>query len=197
MDINIQQYTVNYINLLYIAGKGCYGLEPGDNQYYISEERKLDFIKKLIENHHESVIEHGIISIQIIGCSRSFMAQITRHRMASFSIKSQHYVNHSDFSVKDLEIDSKLVQDMYNNLIEIIKSNYRIMVNRFHVPIHIAREILPNACLTNIFMTANFREWRYIIKLRQTTKNTLEMQEFSKKIKEIFQKTIPGVFDDL
>lgn len=194
MDIKIKQITPNYLNVLYLAGRGCYGLEETSLQ--ITQE-KIDFIKKLISNKHESVLEHGIISIQIIGCSRSFMAQITRHRLVSYSVKSQHYVNHTDFEVKDIESDIEEVQILYKDLMQIIRNRYKQLVNEYNVPIHVAREILPNACLTNIFMTANFREWRYIIKLRQTSNNTIEMKIFANRLLSIFKKFVPGIFDDL
>lgn len=194
MDIRVIQFTEKYVDVLYLAGRGCYGMQYLDSTLH---RDKLEFIKKLIDNQHESVLEHGIISIQILNCSRSFMSQITRHRMVSYSIKSQHYVNHEDFEVKDLESKVEEVQIVYQDIIQIIRNRYKQLVNEFGVPIHVAREILPNACLTNIFMTTNFREWRYIIKLRQTSRNTFEMQKFANKIKYIFQQIIPGVFDDL
>ena len=201
MNIKIIQYPLNYVNILYLAGRGCYGLEDLElenlNSYIYQQNEKLEFIKKLIIKGHESVLEHCVISIQIIGCSRSFMAQITRHRLVNFSIKSQHYVNHSDFNVKELETDIEEVQILYQDLVQIIRNRYKTFVEEYKVPIHVAREILPNSCLTNIFMTTNFREWRYIIKLRETNKNTYEMQEFAKNIKELFQESILGIFDDL
>jgi len=194
MDIRIKQFTEKYVDIIYLAARGCYGMESLDSTLY---RDKLKFIRKLINNKNESVLEHCIISIQILNCSRSFMSQITRHRMVSYSIKSQHYVNHEDFEVKALESKVEEVQILYQDIIQIIRNRYKQLVNKFEVPIHVAREILPNACLTNIFMTTNFREWRYIIKLRQTNRNTFEMQKFGNKIKYIFQQIIPGVFDDL
>lgn len=194
MDIKIIQYPLNYVDILYLAGRGCYGMESLDN---VSQKIKLEFIERLIVNKHESVLEHCIISIQIIGCSRSFMAQITRHRLVNFSIKSQHYVNHTDFEVKELETNVEEVQILYQDLIQIIRNRYKTFVNDYLIPIHVAREILPNSCLTNIFMTTNFREWRYIIGLRQTEKNTIEMRRFALNIKELFKESIMGIFEDL
>jgi len=191
MDINIIQYTKDYLNVLYLAGRGCYGLE------YLSHETNIEkgeFIRNLIVNQHESVLEHAYISIFIKGCSRSFMAQITRHRLVSFSIKSQHYTKHDNFEYKDIEFKNPQVIYTYKNLMSEINDIYVNFVEGFEVPIHIAREILPNSCLTNIFMTANVREWRYIIKLRQTHYNTIEMKEFAQRIRILFQNVMPEVF---
>lgn len=191
MDINIMDYTKDYVNLLYLAGRGCYGLE------YLSCEtmkEKRKFIRNIVENQHESVLEHAHISILINGCSRSFMAQITRHRLVSFSIKSQHYVEHDDFKHKLIESTNPKVKEIFDKLMFRINNDYKRMVHTFHVPIHVAREILPNACLTNIFMTANLREWRYIIKLRQTHNNTIEMKMFAERIRILFRNIMSEVF---
>lgn len=193
MDIEIIQRTPKYWDILYLAGRSCYGLESITNESIFT---KLLFIRKLIENKHESVLEHCIISIFIKGCSRSFMSQITRHRHASFSVKSQHFVKHSNFKYKKLETLRPEIIQQYENLLQMIEEQYNDFVDD-GVPIHVAREILPNACLTNIFMTANFREWRHIIKLRGSKDNTLEMQEFIGLVKKLFQFKIPGVFNNL
>lgn len=194
MDIKIMDYTKDYVNLLYLAGRGCYGLEYLFNE---SMREKRNFIKKLIENGHESVLEHGHISILIYGCSRSFMAQITRHRLASFSIKSQHFVKHDKFKYKQIEIREPVFLAKYKNIMSLIQKYYNEFVYEHNIPIHVAREILPNACLTNIFMSTNFREWRYIIKLRKTDINTYEMIEFANLINVLFRNIIPEVFSDL
>lgn len=194
MDINIMNYTKDYVNLLYLAGRGCYGLEQLSDE---SLNKKRIFIKNLIDNGHESVLEHGYISILINGCSRSFMAQITRHRLASFSIKSQHFVKHDKFKYKNIEIQDPIILAKYKNIMSLIQQYYNEFIFQYNIPIHVAREILPNACLTNIFMTTNFREWRYIIKLRKTNKNTYEMIEFANLIEIYFRNIIPEVFSDL
>ena len=194
MNIRIIQYTKDYLDLLYLAGRGCYGLE------FLTNETNLDkseFIKNLVKNQHESVLEHGIITLMIIGCSRTFMAKITRHRLVSFSIKSTQFVNYKNFDFKPIESKNLSVLSAYQKIMNEINFVYKDFVERKNVPIYIAREILPNACLTNIFMTTNFREWRYIIKLRETKRETSEIREFSKNIKQMFKKIIPEVFSDL
>lgn len=194
MVIKLKQISEYYKDIIYLAGRGCYGME--DISDLTTDKQKSDFVKKLVELGHESVLEHCYISLQIINCSRSFMAQLTRHRLCAFSIKSQHYVKHGDFKVKDIETDNSEAQYWYKDTCEIIRRCYMLLC-KLGVPHYVAREILPNGTLTNIFMTANFREWRHIIKLRQTKGNTPEIREFALKIKEMFQKIFPEVFFDL
>ena len=51
----------------------------------------------LAEIGHESPIEHAYFTFGIEGVSRALLAQITRHRIASFSVQSQRYVAEHDF----------------------------------------------------------------------------------------------------
>ena len=63
-------------------------------------------LRFLFMAEHDSVIEHAVISFMIYGSSRSFLAQITRHRMASYTSSSQHYQDYSDYPFvvhKDME----------------------------------------------------------------------------------------------
>lgn len=192
MEIKIIQYSKDYLDILYLAGRNCYGME--EIKENITQELKENFIKKLIQNYHESVLEHCFISIYIKDCSRSFMAQITRHRLCSFSIKSQHFTKHNNFKYKMLE--TNIFAERYINLMDDINKFYNDAIIE-GMPIHIAREVLSNSCLTNIFMTANIREWRHIINMRITKNNTNEIRFFADTILFMFSEIMPILFNDL
>ena len=65
----------------------------------LSDEKASGFVGMLAEIGHESPIEHVSFTFGIEGVSRSLLAQITRHRIASYSVQSQRYVreNHFDY----------------------------------------------------------------------------------------------------
>jgi len=190
MNTLIASYPYRYKDFIYMAGRNCYGHEVFEG---IMQDKNI-FIKKLIENRHESVLEHINISVFIKGCSRSFMAQITRHRMASYSIKSQHYVKHKNFEYKKLE--SPIMEGEYIELMKNIDNFYCKAIEQ-GMPHYIAREVLPNACLTNIYMTANLREWRHILKLRCPTTNTPEIRAWSLDLLKQFYALMPEIFFDI
>jgi thymidylate synthase (FAD) len=192
MKIKIINYPKNYKNIIFLAGRNCYGLEIIKKD--IKKEDKSAFLRKIIKNQHESVIEHCHISVYCRDMSRSFLAQITRHRLCSFSVKSQHYVSHKNFRYKELE--DKSMDKEYHNLMEIINKFYIEAVNK-GMPCYIAREALPNSCLTNIFMTANIREWRHILKIRCRTDNTPEIRKWAHHCLKLFYNIMPELFDDL
>lgn len=80
------------------AAKLCYsssGIE--DLVEKQSEDKTADFIKMLVDMGHESPIEHASFTFGIENVSRALLAQITRHRIASFSVQSQRYVRSNQF----------------------------------------------------------------------------------------------------
>ena len=102
MKITIENHPEAYLEMIYTAGRNCYGTRDAGKT--ITEYRKLaKFTEMLVDKGHESVLEHICVSIYLKDVSRSFLAQITRHRLVSYSVKSQHYVKHSDFKYKQLE----------------------------------------------------------------------------------------------
>jgi len=117
----------------------------------------------------------------------------------SYSVKSQHYVKHTDFQYKDLENYGKdwmrnkiIYQEAINDLGDIY--TYLITAG---IPHYIAREVLPNACLTDMYITTNVREWRYIINFRITKNNTPEIQKWAEQILILFYGAMPELFQDL
>ena len=74
------------------AAKLCYSAAEIDKIYEgLTPEKTASFVEMLSEIGHESPIEHASFTFGIEGVSRSFLAQVTRHRMASFSVQSQRY----------------------------------------------------------------------------------------------------------
>ena len=63
----------------------------------LTEEKTAKFLTMLSDLGHASPIEHASFTFGIEGVSRTLLAQITRHRIASFSVQSQRYVRLDDF----------------------------------------------------------------------------------------------------
>ena len=54
------------------------------------------FVERVMERGHLSVTEHASFTFAVEGVSRALLAQLTRHRIASFSVQSQRYVSMAD-----------------------------------------------------------------------------------------------------
>ncbi len=172
----------------------------GDNKVTgIEEDREL--IRRLIRWGHDSVLEHASATFIIESISRACLAQLTRHRLASFTVESQRYVNMQDAdfiippSIKnheDTEAAVKWIKDL-DDLVE----KYIKMVGYYDIPFEDARYFLPECTATRLIMTANFREWRHIIKLRTSKGAQWEISDLMNEILDILLALAPSVFEDL
>lgn len=71
------------------CAKKCYQAE-----HNISETSYKTFVQKLIDNKHESTIEHISITVDFI-TSRGVTHELVRHRLCSFSQESTRYCNYT------------------------------------------------------------------------------------------------------
>ena len=181
--------------MIYKAARNCYGVRDACG----TKEEKSKLAKFLIKKGHGSVLEHVCVSIYTKDVSRSFLAQLTRHRLVSYSVKSQHFVNHKNFRYKQLETYGDAWEDNKEKYEKLMKSINRVFINfvKNGIPHYIAREILPNACLTDMYITTNVREWRFIIGLRMTSNNTPEIRDWAKILLIKLYGRMPELFEDL
>ena len=185
-------------------GRTCYKSEGN-----ITDDSSERFVKTIIKNGHESVLEHESISVRVI-CDRGVTHEIVRHRIASYSQESTRYNNYSkdkygneltfikpcfwNATNKDGKININLL--MWQNTMESIENIYFSMLESGATPQE-ARSILPNSIKTEIVMTMNLREWRHFFKLRCAKAAHMQMREIANMILIKFHKLIPTIFDDL
>lgn len=151
-------------------GRICWQSEPKSAGGGFSPE---PFIRMLIGRHHESVLEHGSISV-ILVTDRAVTHQLVRHRLMSPSQESQRYCCYAKdrFGSKltivkpqgyDSYVDS--VRETFNRCCAESYEMYQHMLNVGCKPEE-ARRLLPSATKSQIGITANIREWRHIFKER-------------------------------
>ncbi|MEG0895782.1 MAG: FAD-dependent thymidylate synthase, partial [Oscillospiraceae bacterium] len=133
MKVTLLQYTPEPEKLISCAAKLCYSNNDIDNLYDgLTKEKTDNFIKMLEEIGHESPIEHVCFTFGIEGVSRSLLAQITRHRIASFSVQSQRYVKIKDFKFvtpPQIACDKELT-DIYNKSMSDSVEHYQVLANK-------------------------------------------------------------------
>ena len=176
----------------------CARVSRGKNEILPMEEAR-DLVRKLIAKGHESVLEHAYATFYVAGISRVCMAQITRHRLASFTVESQRSVRPK----KDLVIPAS-VEGAQNGslkeLIEIYLDNAFIVYDNLvvsGVPKEDARYFLPQAVTTSLVVSANFREWRHILRLRTAPEAQWEIRELCAEIGKILLEKAPSAFEDV
>ena len=181
-----------------LAGRVCYKSESR-----ISDTSAEKFIANIIKSGHESVIEHVSLTFKII-CDRGVTHEIVRHRLASYSQSSTRYCNYaSDKFGNELTFIKPCFWDeddenylLWQQTLEVAEKNYLAMIKNGAQPQQ-ARSILPNSLKTEIFMTANLREWRHFLKLRTSKRAHPQMREVALKIYKILSDNLPVIFSDI
>ena len=193
MVVTLMSITPDAEKLIETIGRVAY--QSFDKQTEGSERK---FIRMLIRRGHESVLEHAHATVRIKGVSRALTHQLVRHRLCSFTQKSQRWVSESNFSCiipKSIRSKSE-THAIYDSLMNAIRDTYNTLV-KSGVPKEDARFVLPNATETEIVVTANFREWRHILKLRGARQAQWEIRRLAIKILELLKEHAPTVFGDL
>ena len=164
-----------------------------------SPEADAKLIRKLIKLGHESVLEHTSATFLIEGISRSCMAQLTRHRLAAFTVESMRYVDMSCQSVVVPDSIQSGTSEVSSVYIEAVGSAFRAYEELLDmgIPREDARFVLPIGTQTRLVMTANFRELRHIIRLRGSKAAQWEVRQIAKRLLEIMREEAPNVFGDL
>lgn len=193
MFVELLQITNDSEKLIEKIGRICYKSEDK-----IKKDSYKNFIKGLISNGHESVLEHAIVTFKISGISRTCSHQLVRHRIASYTQKSQRYVNEENFThvVPNSIVENKDVFNKFNDTIRKITSTYKELLN-FGIKSEDIRYLLPNACTTEIIVTMNFRSLRNFLNERLSSGAQLEIKELSKIILKIMKKEAPIIFEDI
>jgi len=197
------QPTGETLTRIEVAGRTCYKSEDK-----ITETSAENFVKKLINRGHMSVIEHSFASIKII-TSRGISHELVRHRLASYSQSSSRYIN---YKKKGIEIiipewigrgREKNKQDLNKHRVNIweksIEESIRGYLNLLKTGLRPedARGLLPIDLKTEIVISANLREWRHILKLRTSSGAHPQMKQLMKQVLAGFKQAIPCIFNDL
>ncbi|MEK6589393.1 MAG: FAD-dependent thymidylate synthase [Nitrospinota bacterium] len=192
MKVELLAITPDAEKLLEMAGRTCYLSFDKATEY--SHKR---FIRMIIKSGHESVLEHAYATFRITGGSRAFTHQIVRHRLCAFSQQSQRYVDEKGFniitppSIKKNKDAKKLFDDCIKNA----KDTY-IKLQSLGIKKEDARFVLSNAVESKIVISANFREWRHILKERCDKSAQWEIREIALELLQILKKNAPTVFED-
>lgn len=180
------------------AGRVCYKSEDR-----ITDESYKAFIKQVIKNGHESVLEHEKVTVRFI-CDRGVSHEIVRHRIASYSQESTRYCNYQGgvtfirpFWVQGWVVGGEpgcfyhwwnSCRQSAESYIELLKGGWTPQQ---------ARSVLPNSLKTEIVVTYNLREWRHFFSLRAAKPAHPQMQQLAIPLLLAFKEELAPVFDDI
>ena len=161
----------------------------------LTTEKIEGFIKKLTDLGHESPLEHCTFTFGIEGVSRALTHQLVRHRIASYSQKSQRYVSEDEFKYitpPSIE-DDDLMYLEYIKLMKEIQKFYSSAKKR-GIEKEDARFVLPNACETKIIVTMNIRTLLHFFTERCCNRAQWEIRQMADKMLDICKEVAPNIF---
>ncbi len=202
------------------AAKLCYSSAGIDElRDGLDNEKAASFVEMLSDLGHESPTEHASFTFGIEGVSRSFLAQITRHRIASYSVKSQRYVSEGCFeyvtppevaedceTLKIYEESMKAAQEAYDKITEVLMNKH---IKTFLAEgkdektaarmaqkkaIEDARFVLPNACETKMVVTMNTRSLLNFFRHRCCTRAQWEIRDVADQMLRLVNEVAPELF---
>lgn len=195
-DVRLIAVTPDAERIVAAAARNCYSNKgPSALLDKLDEEKTEDLLQKIMSLGHESVLEHASFTFSLENVSRSLLAEITRHRIASFSVKSQRYVKESRFDhILPYTIGAKEEAiNVYEKAMETAGESYRALLE-FGIPPEDARFVLPNACCTHIVVTMNARELRHFFRLRCCNRAQWEIRSVAEKMLELARSEAPLLF---
>ena len=203
LKVILLRHTLSPEETVALAAKLCYSKSTiSDLNDKITSKDQSAFIEKLMNMGHESVMEHASFTFGIEGVSPVLLAQLTRHRIASFSVQSQRYVSYENgFGYIIPESIAALGEDAreeYHRQMETIEGWYTQWQEKLgkkgEKSNEDARFVLPNACETRIIMTMNVRELRHFFSLRMCERAQWEIRHMAEEMFRLCYETAPALF---
>jgi thymidylate synthase (FAD) len=167
-----------------------------------------EFVRKLMAMGHTSPVEHAVFTFFVEGVSRAMTHQLVRHRIASYSQRSQRYVDHGGFDYvvpeqfegRTVEIDGEQVDAVgyFEQTMDMIAERYdklRDAIGRKGEESNEeARYVLPNACETKILVTMNARELLHFFEERLCMRAQWEIRELADEMLKLVREVCPELF---
>lgn len=168
LSVTLLAHTPEPVMKIALGARLCYSDSDIASLAEATKGREDKLVKKLYSLGHLAMFEHASFTFGIEGVSRSLLAQITRHRVASFAVQSQRYVkmDGADFVVPPaIEALGEEAINEYSAQLETMQGFYNHWLN-LGIKAEDARFMLPNAAATRMLVTMNARELLHFLSLR-------------------------------
>lgn len=220
MHVELLTHTPDPDKLVAAAAKLCYAKSDISTLMdKLTPEKTEQFLKMLADLGHESPIEHVSFTFGIEGVSRALLAQITRHRIASFSVQSQRYVSKTNFEyilppaiaeipeareefLRAMEEDAAHYASLQQTLCK--AHTERLIAEGVDadeakkkaekLANEDARFILPNACDTRMIVTMNARSLHNFFRLRCCNRAQWEIRAVAIEMLKLVRQVSPQLF---
>ncbi len=195
MNVTLLACTPHPEGVVYTAARLCYsskGIQELLREEGASPKRLIEQLKA---SGHHSVLEHASFTFGIEGISRVTTHQLVRHRLASYSQRSQRYVSEEDlqYITPPSVAENREAMDLFQQVMERCKEAYGRLL-RLNIPKEDARYLLPSAAETKIIVTMNARELLHFFSLRCCRRAQWEIRAVAKEMLRICRHVAPTIF---
>ncbi len=183
MNVTIKRFTLDPDAICAEAAAICTDYQ-GDH---------LKALAGAMKSGHESVLEHASATFLVEGVSRVLLAQITRHRIASFSAQSQRHTGVAPAWVVPPKVKEQGFELSY---IDRCRSCYELFCDmvRCGVPAEDARFVIPQGATCRLMLTMNLRELRHFFSLRCCNRAQWEIRDLADRMLALCKAEAPDVF---
>ena len=204
LKVALLRHTLSPEETVALGARLCYSRAGIDDlTRRVSQKDQSEFVQKILGMGHDSVLEHASFTFGVEGVSRVLLAQLTRHRLASFSVQSQRYVSYENGF-------GYIVPPKIAALGEAAQAEYRRQMEEMHAwycawqeklgagegSNEDARFVLPGACETRLMMTMNVRELRHFFSLRMCSRAQWEIRALATEMHRRCMEVAPALFAD-
>jgi len=204
MKVALVRHTLSPEEVVALGARLCYSKARVDDLLTRVEAKdQTDFVHKIMGMGHDSVLEHASFTFGIEGVSRVLLAQITRHRLASFSVQSQRYVSYEngfgyivppkiealgEEAVREFEEQMDMMHRWY--------TEWQKKLGTGEGGNEDARFVLPGACETRMMVTMNVRELRHFFSLRMCSRAQWEIRALANEMHRLCMEVAPALFEN-
>ena len=187
-----------------LAARTCYSaMEYDELKELVNEKDQAAFLRRIVASGHLSVLEHASFTFGVSGVSRALLAQLTRHRIASFSVQSQRYVSlEKGFGYivppRIRELGGEAVQEFEAQMAQMQAwyVAWQEKLGKGEGSNEDARFVLPNACETHITVTMNARELLHFFSLRCCNRAQWEIRALAREMLRLCKQAAPVIFEN-
>ena len=204
LKVVLLRHTLQPEEVVALGARLCYSRATVDSlQHRVARDDQTDYVHRIMSMGHESVLEHASFTFGIEGVSRVLLAQMTRHRLASFSVQSQRYVSYEkgfgyivppkiealgEEAVAEFEHQMDVMHQWY--------TEWQAKLGTGEGGNEDARFVLPGACETRMMVTMNVRELRHFFSLRMCSRAQWEIRELATQMHRLCMEVAPALFAD-
>lgn len=173
MRVTVIAATQSPMDVIGIAAGMCYGKpEPSPKR-----------VRRCAEAGHMSVFEHASATFIVEGISRACLAQLTRHRIASYSVTSQRYceVGGNDWCVVPPSVVGTDAEARFRAQASDAMWSYQAAIDE-GAKFEDARYLLPEATKTSLVMTINARSLQNFLTLRLDSHAQWEIRSLAAEV---------------